>query len=371
MIINNLFLVIALVAAVVLVSVSSASRVDVFLRGEGPYFCIKIPYLFNTQKGTLIALAEARYNSCSDFTGTDLVMKKSYDNGKTWGPLEVFYSNTSSSKNISTVIGNAAPLQIAKTGRIIIPFCANNLLVYQMYSDDDGQTWQGPFPVPQAVNPDWQWIGLGPPGSIQLMSGRLLTPCYHSYWKHSTDGTDTRSHVMVNDDPNGDPSGWRIAGIAPGFQWTNENQAVELNANHILIGARGELDQRIQIESFDGGETFDFPYFNGVPQPFGGCEGSTIFHRKFNTLFYSGPSTINPERLNMSVYVAPVQKYLQNGSTEIAPWKPIKVVDPGRSAYSSMVIMHDQTSVGLLWERSNLTNFIFLPTAISFEIVWP
>lgn len=354
------------------VSASSASsRVDVFVRGEGPYYCIKIPYLFSTQKGTLIALAEARYNSCSDFTATDLVMKKSDDSGKTWSQLEIFYGNSSLDKNISNVIGNAAPVQIAKTGRILIPFCRNNLEVFQMHSDDDGQTWHGPFAVPSAVNPDWRWIGLGPPGAIQLMSGRLVAPCYYSFWPHWTDGTDTRAFLLLNDDPNGAPTGWRIGAIAPGFQWTNENQAAELNANHILVGARGELDMRIQIESFDGGETLQYPYFNGVPNALGGCEGSTIFHRRFNTLFYSGVGSTDPARYNMTLWMAPIEKYFQNGSTQIAPWRLLKTVDPNRTAYSSLVVLKDNLSVGLLYERSNLTDFIFLPTSISFEVVWP
>lgn len=376
-----LFLLLLLVAGVstliVASSSSSSSRVDVFLRGEGPppsspnygvkYFCIKIPYLITTQKGTLIALAEARYNSCSDFTGTDLVMKKSYDNGKTWGALEIFYSNTTLSQNISNVIGNVAPVQIAKTGRLIFPFCQNNLQVLQMHSDDDGQTWVGPFQVPQAVRPDWGWVGLGPPGSIQLMSGKLLAPGYHSYNPHSWDGTITRSHIMLNDDPNGAPSGWKIAAAAPGLDWTNENQAVELDYNHILIGARGELTERIQIESFDGGETLQFPYYNGVPQALGGCEGSMIYHRRFNTLFYSGPGNTNPERWNMTIWTSTM-----NVTTKkVQPWKLLKSVDPNRTAYSSLVILHDQTRVGLLYERSDLPDFIFLPTAISFEVVWP
>eukprot|EP00759_Apiculatamorpha_spiralis_P057337 PhF_6_TR8606/c0_g1_i1/m.13420/K01186/NEU1; sialidase-1 len=164
----NIMFSISIALIFMVLSVSAQQQVDVFVMGEGPYYCIKIPYLFRTARGTLIALAEARYNSCSDYTGTDLVMKRSLDNGTTWSSLEVLYSNTSVSQNISNVVGNAAPLQLRSSGRIIIPFCVNNLLAYQMHSDDDGVSWHGPFYILGAVAPGWQWLGLGPPGGLQL-----------------------------------------------------------------------------------------------------------------------------------------------------------------------------------------------------------
>ena len=52
---------------------AAAVVVDVFSMGEGGYFCIKIPYLIALQNGDLIAFAEARIDSCSDYAGTDLV----------------------------------------------------------------------------------------------------------------------------------------------------------------------------------------------------------------------------------------------------------------------------------------------------------
>ena len=55
--------------------------VDVFTIGEGGYFCLKIPYLLSTFNSTLIAWSEARLGSCADWTGTDLVMKRSNDQG--------------------------------------------------------------------------------------------------------------------------------------------------------------------------------------------------------------------------------------------------------------------------------------------------
>ena len=65
-------------------SPSVSAPVDVFVAGEGGYFCIKIPSLTLTSHGTLLALGEARRNNCSDYTTTDLVFKRSIDNGVTW-----------------------------------------------------------------------------------------------------------------------------------------------------------------------------------------------------------------------------------------------------------------------------------------------
>ena len=87
--------------------------------GEGGYYCIKIPVLVLTANRTLLAIGEARMRSCSDFAWTDLVMKKSYDFGKTWGPLEVIRSE-STPDSVPTVIGNAAPV-VTTTGKILLP----------------------------------------------------------------------------------------------------------------------------------------------------------------------------------------------------------------------------------------------------------
>lgn len=59
----------------------SLNYTSVFTRGESGYYCIKIPSITALQDGSLLALGEARYNSCADSTGTDLVYKKSSDNG--------------------------------------------------------------------------------------------------------------------------------------------------------------------------------------------------------------------------------------------------------------------------------------------------
>jgi len=58
------------------------------------YACFKIPTLLKTQKGTLIVFAEARTPGCDDFDRTDLVYKRSYDNGKTWSNVTKLINET-------------------------------------------------------------------------------------------------------------------------------------------------------------------------------------------------------------------------------------------------------------------------------------
>jgi hypothetical protein len=111
----------------------------VYSSGESGYACIKIPVLLRTFNNTLLAIAEARKHSCSDFAWTDLVLKSSYDNGITWSKLRLIRSE--SGPNLPhTVIGNAAPVQISSTKRILIPHTRNNSDVWITFSDDDGNT---------------------------------------------------------------------------------------------------------------------------------------------------------------------------------------------------------------------------------------
>ncbi len=240
--------------------------------------------------------------------------------------MGVVYSNSSNVTKEWNTIGNAAPVQLKLSGRILLPFCRNNLEVLQTWSDDDGETWALPVAVPQATRSHWQWVGTGPPGAIQLLSGRIVVPSYHSV-VHDTNGEISRSHLMLNDDPLGAADKWRIGGVVPalahfGFFLTNECQAVEIAPDHILLAARGFLLHRIQAMSVDGGESFQDPYTISITEPLEGCAGSIIQHPS-GTLYYSGTVNADPKRFNMTLWSS-----RDNG----AHWQLQRVVDSGRTA---------------------------------------
>ena len=203
-------------------------------------------------------------------------------------------------------------------------------------------------------------VGTGPPGSIQLDSKRIIVPAYHTVTPN-VDGGLSEVHMMISDDGG---KSWYIGGNVTDWnlQYPNENQAVSLGGSNVFVNARTMLTDRIGALSKDGGLTFG-PHFvlKGLPQPLGGCQGSTIRHPVTGILLYSGPATVSPFRHNMSIYTS-----LDNGLT----WNAKAVIHSGSSSYSSLAVLGNGHSIGLLYEWANKTKLIFDPDYFSFVAVY-
>eukprot|EP01084_Bolivina_argentea_P106603 190717_1 len=353
-----------------------SEKVNVFTKGENGYFCIKIPDLILTINGTLIAFGEGRMGSCSDFTWTDLIYKRSTDNGKTWSSLQILRSN--STINDTNTIGNAAPIQCNITKRILIPHCRNNKEVWLIYSDDDGMTWSKPIgPLTHLVHKDWAWIALGPPAGLRLESNnRIIVACDHSiYPQNNTEGEVSKGHFIYSDDYG---NSWNISAGIYGFgpngssieYFPNESQAVELKNGSLLINSRGHKKYRIGTISNDFGNTFEPSFlFNDLLEEKGGCEGSMIKHSLSKYLYFSG---ITPQidateslRYNLTVYISK-----NEGNT----WEYIETVDVWSSAYSALVSLEKQSNdkqdtIAILYENAEIVRTVFIPDHISFQIL--
>src|SRR4051812_2192704 len=66
----------------------------IYKNGEDGYKCFRIPAIVTTTRGTLLAFAEARKNNCSDAGDIDLVLKRSFDGGKTWSAMQVVWDDS-------------------------------------------------------------------------------------------------------------------------------------------------------------------------------------------------------------------------------------------------------------------------------------
>lgn len=71
--------------------------------------------------------------------------------------------------------GNPSPVEDKSSGKILLVFCRENKDVLTLESSDDGLTWGNMADITTMVRqPTWSLIGTGPPGGLQLPSGRLI-----------------------------------------------------------------------------------------------------------------------------------------------------------------------------------------------------
>ena len=227
-----------------------------FRSGEAGYFCVRIPSLLTAARGTLLALGEGRMYSCDDDTQKDIVYKRSLDNGKTWSTLQVLYRGNASN-DVYNGVGNFVPIQLKSNERILFPFCKNNAVFMQSYSDDDGLTFSHPEVIYNVTKPDWTRIYLGPPSGLLLQSNRILIPGY--YRKNTTVYNPFYSGFVILNDDNGQIDKWYLGGefnLEPYL--ATESQAVELlpNANSIFLNIRSYGTMRLGAYSNDGGLTY-------------------------------------------------------------------------------------------------------------------
>mmetsp|Transcript_6899 Transcript_6899/g.12206 ORF Transcript_6899/g.12206 Transcript_6899/m.12206 type:complete len:408 (+) Transcript_6899:42-1265(+) len=134
--------------------------VPVFYHGLNGSKCYRIPMLLRTSKGTLLAVAENRITTCDDVGSEhDLVLRRSTDNGKTWGDLIVIYRGNSadihcpsgsrlcripasSNPNLVEVdFHNGSSAILMHFDSLVRPNMTDHGFIMQTWSHDDGETW--------------------------------------------------------------------------------------------------------------------------------------------------------------------------------------------------------------------------------------
>ncbi len=105
-----------------------------FANGIGGYACYRIPAVIKLPNSDLLAFAEGRVASCDDFGNIDIVMRRSTDNGVSWGAQQVVAQNGAvQAGNPGVVVDTLDPS--APNGRI--------WLVYNTSSHSESQVRAG------------------------------------------------------------------------------------------------------------------------------------------------------------------------------------------------------------------------------------
>ncbi len=325
-----------------------------FTSGKEGYACYRCPTVAVSTQGTVLAFCEGRVNSHKDEDDMDVVLKRSTDGGRTWGPLQVLANDGRNPCKCQCPV-------VLPSGRILLVWLWNKWVpskseratreVYVMCSDDDGVTWSKPRNITASVyQPDWRWYGTGPCHAIVKRSephkGRIIVPA-----RHNTKRDHMVSHVIYSDD-NGET--WRIGGSVPRPQ-TSECTVVELSDGALMLNSRNQNDDehhRVVSLSKDGGATFTETWLEKALVEPRGCQASLLFHSlnpvtgRGNILF-SNPA-------NAAVRSDGTLKLSEDdGRTWAKAFRYAKKPAPNFTGYSDIAVM-PCGGVGVLYERGDL-----------------
>ncbi|MCE9554648.1 MAG: glycoside hydrolase [Planctomycetes bacterium] len=345
-------------------------RTDVFIGGRDGYPVYRIPALLTTSRGTVLAVAEGRAR-LKDIAENDIVLKRSNDGGKTFGPLIVVAADGDHSLNNPLLVEVLPRRRVllmyqhypAHTGESkVLPGLTGPRVCRTMltHSDDDGQTWSVPRDITAGIKrpKDVTSTASGPGVAIQLRrgkhQGRIIAP--HNQGPHG----QWLVYAAISDDGG---ETWRYGQTAPenGKGHANEVQMVELADGSIMLNARTEDGIRCRKSSIsrDGGETWS-PLVDVPALVDPKCMGSI--------LRYSDP--LDSQRSRLLFSNAADEKHRRRGTLRLSydegqTWAVSRVLEPGDFAYSCLTVL-PEGSIGCLYEGDNYKRIILARATLAW-----
>lgn len=328
------------------------SATVVFSSPSDGFHTFRIPSLYKSRKGPLLAFCEGR-QSQSDAAQNQIVLKRSFDDGKTWRPLQVIAKMGGSLNNpcvVETTSGKLIlhfqyyPAGTHEYDAVAGYYGAKVVQAYQMESQDAGATWGKLKALTKEIkNSEAATLASGPGIGIQLQrgrqKGRLLMPYnqridkrWSVYMAISDDQGKTWKRGRLVDQPD-DVNG-------------NEVQVVELAEGAVLLNARNQASggQRCVAISHDGGNTFSrIALDSRLVDPV--CHGSIVR--------LSWPDPNGPGVLAFSNPMD--DKSRRNGHIQLSfdegrTWPQRFLIDPASFQYSCLCSLSEKMA-GILYER--------------------
>lgn len=334
-----------------------------FDSGREGYPRYRIPALLVTARGTVLAFCEGRRDGGGLTGNIDIVLKRSTDNGKTWGALEVVADDG------GNTLGNPCPLIDRSNGTIWLPMTRsyggdleNQIVdgtsrqrtrVLLSKSTDDGRTWSRPRDITADVKrKEWTWYGTGPGTGIQLADGRLVVPSYHA----GQDDRVYRSHVIYSDDHG---QTWQASSVTG--EHCGECHVVQRTDGSLYLNARTNQGRELRTvaTSTDRGTTWSPAGLDSrLYDPH--CQACVVALPKDaagrKLWLFSNPA--GPGRRDLTVRAS-----LDEGRS----WPIARRLRQGDSQYSSLAMLPDG-SIGCLYDSWQDGNYRLHFT--SFPLPW-
>lgn len=336
-------------------------------RGVGGHRQYRIPALAVSTRGTLLAAYDGRPNLDDLPNPIDLLLRRSTDNGRTWGPQQTVRTGTGLDG-----YGDPSLLVDTRTGRIFMFHAAGTHAGFfeaaegldpedaiqhadLSFSDDDGATWEHRRLTPMLKRAGITGLFAAAGAGIQVhtgpFEGRLVQQfvlLHHGAIKAAS----------AYSDDHGDT--WTLGEFVPTASETsaNENKVVCLADGSLLLHSRA-TPHRLTAVSTDGGHSYtDARPHPELPDP--SDNGSLArFDGLPNVTGLAIPETdswlIATHNHDHSLRRNTVLKLSRdNGAT----WPFAVVLCPGSSEYSTGARLPDGR-IGVLYERQGYQEIVF------------
>ena len=357
----------------------------------------RIPGLETTNKGTLIAMFDARYDSGRDLQGhMDIAIHRSTDKGKTWQPMQIVldmgewgglpqkYNGVSD--GCVLIDKNSEDIYIAglwmhgvldgETGKWKTRLANDSTYWIHQWnkkgsqpglgvkqtsqfliakSSDDGLTWSDPKNITaDTKRPEWWLFAPAPGHGITMADGTLVFP---------SQGRDAKGMPFSNITYSKDGGNTWVTS-APAFNDVTECMAVELEHGEIMLNMRDnrnrnnkEKNGRRICVTHDFGNTWKEHPSSGNTLTEPTCMGSLHKHvykkdgQEKSLLLFVNPNSYST-RNNITLKIS-----FDNGMT----WPEEKwiLLDEYRSAGYSCITSVDENTIGIIYESSQ-ANLAFL-----------
>ncbi|MEP6919418.1 MAG: sialidase family protein [Acidobacteriota bacterium] len=344
----------------------SLVQMDLATAGSGAPF-YRIPALSVTTKGTLLAAYDAR-PTLADLPGPiAIVLRRSLDNGRSWGPQTVVRKGEAPAG-----FGDPSLLVDTSTGRIFLFHAAglnqgffgsrtgnrhddpDVLHADYSYSDDDGLSWRHRRITTDIKDAAWAGMFAASGQGIQLRYGPRAGRLVQQYVVRFN-GTNWAASAFSDD--HGET--WRIGQLAGPD--ADENKSVELSDGRLMLDIRARPFRKVAF-SADAGATWTG--LRNEEQLIDPANNASILRvhpdaargtRDARQLLFSHTES-RDRRQNLVVRLS-----CDDGAT----WPIRKVVEPAGASYSTLARLSDGR-FGLLYERGAVTAIVFA----AFDVKW-
>jgi len=357
----------------------------------------RIPGIVTTNRGTLVAVYDIRYNNSKDLQeNIDIGMSRSTDGGRTWEPMKVIMDMGEYGGLPQNLNGTGDPSILCDqtTGTLWVAAlwmsgsAPDKMLWWAsrpgmtpdetgqfilVKSTDDGLTWSDPINItPQIKDPEWQLLLQGPGRGITLRDGTLVFPAQFKadIGVKALDGGEYTCHSTIVWSRDGGNT-WHIGSGAKSN--TTEAQVVQLADGSLMLNMRddrnrtdkGATNGRAVAVTNDLGQTWTAHSSSNSALPEPNCMASLISamvkidSEEKNVLFFSNPNDRN-SRIKMTVKASTDQGLTWPVENQV------ELFTPSGYGYSCLTMV-DENHVGILYEGVKELYFQKIPVTDFFE----